>query len=123
MDLVLDYLWGEPAVATMMAVLRARADRSRALDWIQIGAVAGPTIELPSVALRSANLRIQGNGQGAVSTQGYLDELPSLVEEIDTGTLEVNARVVALAEVEAAWGTPDLPGQRTVLVPHEPASN
>jgi hypothetical protein len=37
-----------------MALLTARADRSRALDWIQIGAIAGPTIQLPSVALRSA---------------------------------------------------------------------
>ena len=68
-----------------MALLRARSDRSRALDWIQIGAIAGPTIELPSVALRSANLRLQGNGQGAVSTKAYLAELPSLVEEIDAG--------------------------------------
>ena len=62
------------------------------MDWIQIGAMAGPTMELPSVALRSANLRIQGNGQGAVSTQAYLAELPSLIEEIDAGTLEVEAR-------------------------------
>ena len=56
--------------------------------------MAGPTMELPSVALRSANLRIQGNGQGAVSTQAYLAELPSLIEEIDAGTLEVEARPV-----------------------------
>ena len=53
----------------MMALLRARSDRSRQMDWIQIGAVAGPTIQLPSAALRSANLRLQGNGQGAVSTR------------------------------------------------------
>jgi NADPH:quinone reductase-like Zn-dependent oxidoreductase len=117
-DLVLDYLWGEPAVAAMMAVLGARADRSRALDWIQIGAMAAPTIALPSVALRSANLRIQGNGQGAVSTRGYLDELPSLVEEINDGTLAVNTHLVPLAEVEAAWSAQDRPGQRTVLMPH-----
>lgn len=57
-DLVLDYLWGKPAGEAIMALLRARADRSRALNWIQIGSVAGPTIELPSVALRSANLRL-----------------------------------------------------------------
>jgi hypothetical protein len=98
-------------------ILRARADRSRALDWIQIGSVAGPTIELPSVALRSANLRLQGNGQGAVSTRGYLAELPSLVEEIDRGTFAVSARPVPLADVEAAWAAPDVPGERTVLVP------
>jgi NADPH:quinone reductase-like Zn-dependent oxidoreductase len=116
-DIVIDYLWGEPASTAMVAMLRARADRSRALDWIQIGAVAGPTIELPSVALRSANLRLQGVGQGAVSAEAYLAELPSLVEEIDVGTIEVNARRVPLADVEAAWRAPEVPGLRTVFVP------
>ena len=41
-DIVIDYLWGAPAAAAIMALLTARADRSRALDWIQIGAIAGP---------------------------------------------------------------------------------
>ena len=116
-DIVLDYLWGEPAARTLMTLLRARSDRSRAMDWVQIGAVAGPTMELPSVALRSANLRIQGNGQGAVSTKAYLAELPSLIEEIDAGRLEVTARPVPLADVENAWNVPDAPGVRVVLVP------
>ena len=116
-DIVIDYLWGAPAAAAMMALLTARADRSRAMDWIQIGAIAGPSIELPSVALRSANLRIQGCGQGSVSPGAYLAELPSLVAEIDAGTIAVNARPVPLADVEAAWTAPELPGQRTVLIP------
>ena len=116
-DIVIDYLWGAPAAATMMTLLTARADRGRALDWIQIGAIAGPTIELPSVALRSANLRIQGCGQGSVSPRAYLAELPSLVAEIDAGTIAVTPRPVPLADVEAAWTAPEPPGQRTVLIP------
>jgi len=116
-DIVIDYLWGEPAASAMMALLTARTDHSRAIDWVQIGSVAGPTIELPSVVLRSANLRIQGNGQGAVSTAGYVAELPSLVEEIDAGTIEVKAREVPLADVEKAWGEPEASGVRTVLIP------
>ncbi len=116
-DIVVDYLWAAPAVTAMMAILEARADRSRALNWVQIGAVAGPTIELPSVALRSANLRIQGNGQGAVSTGVYLAELPSLVDEIDRGTVVINARPVPLADVEEAWSAPEPSGLRRVLVP------
>src|ERR1700689_200583 len=97
--------------------LTARSDRSRALAGIQIGSIAGPTIELPSVALRSANLRIQGSGQGSVSPRRYLAELPSLVAEIDAGTITVNARPVPLADVEAAWTAPEQPGLRTVLIP------
>jgi NADPH:quinone reductase-like Zn-dependent oxidoreductase len=116
-DIVLDYLWGKPAERAMMALLSTRSDRSRAINWIEIGAVAGPTMQLPSVALRSANLRIQGIGQGAVSTAGYLAELPSLIDEIDTGSFHMAARPVALHDVEAAWTGRDLPGQRTVIVP------
>lgn len=114
---MLDYLWGKPTEQAIVALLTARSDRSRALDWIQIGAIAGPTIELPSAALRSANLRLQGNGQGAVSTKTYLAELPSLIEEIDAGTIAVQPNAVPLAEVEEAWSRPDAPGTRTVLVP------
>jgi NADPH:quinone reductase-like Zn-dependent oxidoreductase len=116
-DIVLDYVWGRPAERAIMALLVARADRSRAMNWIQIGAMAGPTIELPSVALRSANFRLQGNGQGAVSTAAYLAELPSLVREINAGTIAVKPNTVPLAEVEAIWNGPDPPGERTVLVP------
>jgi NADPH:quinone reductase-like Zn-dependent oxidoreductase len=123
-DIVIDYLWGKPAQQAMMALLTARSDRSRAINWIQIGSMADLTIELPSVALRSANLRVQGNGQGAVSTQVYLGELPSLVDEIDHGTITITPNTVPLADVEKIWAQPDLPGERTVLVPqtHQPRS-
>jgi NADPH:quinone reductase-like Zn-dependent oxidoreductase len=116
-DIVIDYLWGDPAQRAIMALLTARSDRSRALDWIQIGAVAGPTIELPSVALRSANFRLQGSGQGSVSPRAYVAELPSLVAEIAAGTIGVRANPVPLSEVEQAWTTPEPPGTRTVLIP------
>jgi NADPH:quinone reductase-like Zn-dependent oxidoreductase len=116
-DIVIDYVWGKPAQRAIMALLTARADRSRALNWIQIGAMAGPTIELPSVALRSANLRIQGNGQGALAAGAYVAELPSLIDEIDTGTIAVTPNTVPLAKVAAIWTRPTPPGERTVLVP------
>jgi NADPH:quinone reductase-like Zn-dependent oxidoreductase len=116
-DIVIDYLWGKPAERAIMTLLTARSDRSRALNWIQIGAMAGPTLELPSVALRSANLRIQGNGQGAISTEGYVAELPSLIDEIDSDGLKIAARIVPLRDVESAWTGPDVPGERTVIVP------
>lgn len=115
-DIVIDYLWGNPTSQAIMVLLRARADRSRALDWIQIGSVAGPTIELPSVALRSANLRLQGNGQGAVSIAAYLEELPSLIDEIDSGTFAITARPVPLADIETVWTAPQPRGERTVVI-------
>ncbi len=116
-DIVIDYVWGKPAEQAIMALLTARSDRSRQLNWIQIGAMAGPTIQLPSIALRSANLRLQGNGQGAVSTQAYLAELPSLVDQIKAGTIGLRANPRPLSDVERIWGTIDAPGEGTVLVP------
>jgi NADPH:quinone reductase-like Zn-dependent oxidoreductase len=122
-DIVVDYVWGEPAQRAITALLSARPDRSRQLDWIQIGAMAGPTIELPSVALRSANLRLQGNGQGAVTTDAYLAQLPTLIEHINAGTIALRARPTALADVEKVWATTDRPGERTVLVPRRTAGD
>lgn len=116
-DIVIDYLWGKPAQHAMLALLTARSDRSRELNWIQIGAIAGPTIELPSVALRSANLRLQGNGQGAVSPAAYLAQLPSLVDQIRAGAIGLKPNPRALSDVEEAWANTDRPGERTVLVP------
>jgi NADPH:quinone reductase-like Zn-dependent oxidoreductase len=116
-DIVIDYVWGKPAQHAIMALLTARRDRSHELNWIQIGATAGATVELPSIALRSANLRLQGNGQGAVSPAAYLAELPALVDQINAGTIALKASQTALADVEKIWVTTDRPGERTVLMP------
>lgn len=116
-DVVLDYLWGLPTERAIPALLTARSDRSRPLDWIEIGSVAGPTIALPSAALRSAHLRLIGSGQGSIGAREYLAELPSLVAAIDSGQIEVQTRVARLVDVEAEWLRKDDPGQRTVLVP------
>ena len=96
--------------------MTARHDRGRALDWIQIGSVAGPDMALPSAALRAANLRIMGSGQGSVGPQAIVGELPELVAAITAGALTAAAAPVPLAEVESAWTAPPA-GRRVVLVP------
>ncbi len=115
-DVVIDYLWGEPAAAAMIAVVTNRADRSKPLSWIQIGSVAGPTAPIPSAALRAARLQIVGSGQGSVSAREYVAELPAIAEAITAGTLDVDARAVPLADVEQAWAAADAK-QRIVLTP------
>jgi NADPH:quinone reductase-like Zn-dependent oxidoreductase len=116
-DVVLDYLWGAPAEQAMRALVTRRDDRSRALDWIQIGAVAGPDITLPSAALRAANLRIMGSGQGSVATAEIVAQLPALAAEITAGTLTINAAPLPLSQVESAWNASTEPGQRVVFTP------
>jgi NADPH:quinone reductase-like Zn-dependent oxidoreductase len=116
-DVVIDYLWGRPTEQAMPALLTARADRSKALAWVQIGSMAGQDITLPSFLLRAANLTIMGSGQGSVTTAGILAELPSLAEEIASGSLAVDPLPVPLDQVEQAWSTPAAPGRRVVLTP------
>ncbi|MFG2955751.1 zinc-binding alcohol dehydrogenase family protein [Streptomyces sp. NPDC048291] len=114
-DVVLDYTWGTPTERALPAVLTRRADRSAPLDWIQIGATAGPGIILPSAVLRAANLRLMGSGQGSVTARGIVAELPSLMTELARGTLTADARPVPLADVEEAWTAPTEPGRRLVF--------
>jgi NADPH:quinone reductase-like Zn-dependent oxidoreductase len=115
-DVVIDYLWGEPTAAAMTAVVTDRADRARPLTWIEIGSIAGPVAAIPSAALRAARLQIVGSGQGSVPTRDILAELPGLAAEISSGSFQINARPVPLADVETAWKDTGS-DQRIVITP------
>lgn len=116
-DVVLDYLWGKPAESAIMPLLTGREDRSRLISWIQIGAVAGPHINLPSSALRQANIHFLGSGQGSVSTAGILAELPELAAEIAKGSFSITAIARPLADVESIWNAPREATERIVFTP------
>jgi NADPH:quinone reductase-like Zn-dependent oxidoreductase len=116
-DVVLDYLWGEPASGAMIAVVTDRADRGQPLTWIEIGSVAGPTAAIPSAALRAARLQIVGSGQGSVSSREILAELPALAEQITSGAFDIDARPVPLRDVEQAWADAARTTQRIVMTP------
>jgi len=116
-DVVIDYLWGEPAAAAMVAVVTDRADRGKPLTWIGVGSVAGSTAPIPSAALRAARLQIVGSGQGSVSTREILAELPVLAREIAAGTFDIDARPVPLTDVEQAWADAATTTRRIVLTP------
>jgi hypothetical protein len=116
-DVVIDYLWGEPTAAAMAAVVTGRADRGKPLTWVEIGSVAGPTAAIPSAALRADRLAIVGSGQGSVSAREILAELPELAQEITNGTFDINAQSIPLSDVEQAWTDAASTGRRIVLTP------
>jgi hypothetical protein len=99
----------------MAAVVMNRTDRGQPLTWIEIGSVAGPTAAVPSAALRAVPLQIVGSGQGSVPARDILAELPELATEIASGTFQVAAHPVPLADVETAWKGTD--SQRIVITP------
>lgn len=116
-DVVLDYLWGEPAARGMVDLLTHRADRSVPLTWVQIGSVAGRDAPVPSAALRSARLQIVGSGLGSVPARDIVAELPAIAAAAGEGAFDLSPRVVPLADVEHAWTQTPGPGERIVFVP------
>ena len=116
-DVVLDYLWGQPAATLLTALIPARADASRPLTWIEIGSVAGQVAPIPSAALRAAGLQMIGSGQGSVPARAILAELPELAGEISQGTFGIDVRAVPLADVEQAWADAARSRQRIVITP------
>jgi len=114
-DVVLDYVWGEPAAQAMMQILTARADRSVPLTWVQLGSMASPTAPIPAAALRSARLDIVGSGIGSVPSREMIAELPEIAAALNDGRIRVDARAVPLAKIESEWDSSC--DQRVVFVP------
>lgn len=115
-DVVLDFLWGEPTRDALLAIVPNRSHDEQLLTWIQIGSVAGPEASIPSAALRAVNLRLVGSGQGSVTPDAYREEIRVLAEEVLSGTFGVSTRVVPLERVQEAWAAPAGP-ERVVVVP------
>jgi NADPH:quinone reductase-like Zn-dependent oxidoreductase len=115
-DVVIDYIWGQPTADAMISVVMNRTDPGQPLSWIEIGSMAGPAAAIPSAALRAARLQIVGSGQGSVPARDFVAELPGLAAEISSGAFQIDARPVPLADVEAAWTDTDS-SQRLVITP------
>lgn len=116
-DVVLDYVWGEPTARAMVDLLTARPDRSAELTWVQIGSVAGSVAPIPSAALRSARLQIVGSGIGSVPGRDFVEELPAIAEAVTDGGFDVRARAVPLERIEVVWREARAAGERLVVVP------
>lgn len=116
-DVVLDYVWGPPTELAMQAVLGARTEHARLLDWVQVGGGGGPEITLRGFALISNAIRISGSGFATVPPGFYRTDFPRLAAAVASGAMTVRPRPVPLADVEKAWANEDAPGERTVIIP------
>lgn len=114
-DVVLDYVWGEPVASALVPMLTRRRDRSAPLTWIQVGSMAGETAAIPAAALRSARLQMVGSGIGSVTPRDIIAELPAIAEALASGALSLDSRAVPLSLVEQYWDAPAT--DRVVFVP------
>lgn len=114
-DVVLDYLWGESALALIAAAARHGPER-RAIRFVQIGSISGADISLPSAALRSSALQLMGSGIGSVPFARLLKAVEGVLQAAPTAGFRVDARAEPLAQVGALWSQQD-GRQRIVLCP------
>jgi D-arabinose 1-dehydrogenase-like Zn-dependent alcohol dehydrogenase len=117
-NLVLDYVWGEPAETMFEALNRpGLEDRKDATDitYVQIGALAGHHASLPAALLRSRRIRIIGSGLGSVSMSFILSEMPEYVARIAQGHVDVPVETYPLSDVAQAWTAKSKDNARIVV--------
>lgn len=116
-DVVLDYLWGQPAECMIEAIaqkgLQKAAPRIR---YVQIGEMAGSSISLKAAALRSSGLELLGSGFGSASLQEILAGVLSLFQSSVDTPFDFSMKAVPLSEVETLWNRPEQ-GVRLVFQP------
>lgn len=110
-DLVIDPLWGEPAVAA----LRAAAPGAR---LVQIGTMAGESVPLPAALLRANKVDVLGHAVFHAPLEVRRSAYRQLTEHAATGEITVPHQDVPLADVAAAWDRQRAgAGTKLVLVP------
>jgi NADPH2:quinone reductase len=96
LDVTIDTLWGEPALAAMQAA-------ARGARHVQVGQVADVDITLPAPTIRSASLDVCGFSVAHppidVRREGYL----RLTEHAARGDIVVDLERVPLERIEEAW--------------------
>ncbi|SEQ60525.1 quinone oxidoreductase family protein [Microlunatus flavus] len=112
-DIVLDYLWGQPARAVLDALVANKVDPHRPVRFVNIGNLAGAELALPAPVIRSSAIEISGNGIGSFPLELAPAATKAMFAAALEGHLTVDFEEHPLSEVESAW---DLP-VRLVLVP------
>ena len=95
-DVTIDSLWGEPAVAAMGAA-------GRFARHVQVGHLAGPQLGLAAPAIRSASLDVRGFMHLHASLEVRREAFRRLGEHVARGDIVVDLERHPLADVGAAW--------------------
>jgi NADPH2:quinone reductase len=116
-DVVLDYLWGEPAECMLAAIAqKGLSHAAPRIRFVQIGQSAGATITLAGSTLRSSGLEILGSGFGSASMKEIFAALAEFFKEAARSPFATTVQAVPLGEIEALWNEPERQG-RLVFLP------
>jgi NADPH:quinone reductase-like Zn-dependent oxidoreductase len=116
-DVVLDFVWGEPAVRALRAATKDRGSRAGEprLRYVQLGTMAGDEIPIRGDMLRSTGLELIGSGIGSVAVKELLAGAGELLAAAPAAGFNAPFTSLPLRAVADAWnGDPDV---RYILVP------
>lgn len=101
-DVVIDYLWGESAKTTIIALAKTIEDKP--VRFVHVGGASGePSIELPGAALRSSALMLMGSGIGSIGRAALAESIHSVFKAVQPANLKIATQAVPLARVEHIW--------------------
>lgn len=116
-DIVLDYVWGNPAEALIEAISQKGLQHSSSrIRYLQVGSTAGPEISLPAEALRSSGLELIGSGFGSVPIELILKSVTEFLAEAARQPFQCSIKTAPLRDVEALWNSNEQ-GTRLVFQP------
>jgi NADPH2:quinone reductase len=116
-DVVLDYLWGEPAECVLAAVAqKGLSHAAPRIRYVEIGQSAGATITLPAATLRSSGVELLGSGFGSASMKEIFAALAKFFDQAAMTPFETKVQGARLRDIEALWNTPEH-GARLVFQP------
>ncbi len=103
-DVVLDYLWGQPAEILLEAIAKRGLQHAASrIRYVHIGSVAGDPISLPGATLRSSKLELLGSGFGSASVQEMLQSIAGFFQESAREPFQAAIVTAPLEDVEAVW--------------------
>lgn len=107
-DIVLDYLWGESAIAILSAI--SKNSTNCVTRFVSIGTSAGKeNIELPSSLLRSSKIELVGSGGNSISKLEMLSAVKDVFEQAAEGKINIATTEFSLEDIEEAWNAPLMP--------------
>ncbi len=110
-DLIIDPVWGEPA----LAALKAAAPGAR---LVQIGNMAGETVELAAPILRANKVDVMGHAVFHAPVEVRREGFVRLTQHAARGEITVSREVMPLADVARAWERQRTgAGTKLVLIP------
>jgi NADPH2:quinone reductase len=114
-QVVIDYVWGQPAEAFLAAITRKEfAKMQSEIRFVQVGESAAPTITLAAAALRSTALTLLGTA-GIPPRSVLAAAFEQVMAYAANGDLVIDTETAPLADIENAWRR-EQPGRRFVII-------